>query len=80
MRYKLMMENRGGRKSQDADALAAWVRLGSRLAEVDWRRFRRLLAITRGVVATYDGTDLENSGDLHEALLRIASDSAPFEA
>ena len=38
------------------------------------------MAIAKGVVASYDGTDLENSADLHEALLQIASGGRTFEA
>lgn len=54
--------------------MAAWVRVGRRLAAVDPERFKRMLAIGMGMVGAYDGHggDVSASGEIHAALLATA--------
>ncbi len=63
------------------DGVDAWERAGRRLAEVDPGRFRRLLAIAKGMVYAHDGVDDEDSGrGLHSALMLMSGSGDSFDA
>ena len=55
-------------------------RVAKRLAEVDPASLKRWLAIGQGIVASYESSDLDNSADLLQALLQIATSETSFDA
>lgn len=70
---------RGG--SPSSDALDDWMDIGRRLAAHDRPRFLRMLAIGRGLVATYETQEgVDDSLEFHSAMLRLANGDDHFDA